>query len=103
MNAERSTQQLKPLFSKLPSIRWLVPLVCLPLLAFAIYASWLGYLEYQASRELEALIAPIRAAGEPLGDAWLEQHFRQTTSSEGTAAWSEISMLSHEHWMECYG
>ncbi len=94
MNAERSTQQLKPLFSKLPSIRWLVPLVCLPLLAFVIYVGWLGSRDYQASRELEALIAPIRAAGEPLGDAWLEQHFRQTTSSEGTAAWSEISMLS---------
>lgn len=94
MNVNRAPQPLRPLISRLPSIRWLVPLVCLPLLAFVIYAAWLGYRDHQASRELDALIAPIRAAGEPLGDAWLEQHFRQTTSSDGTAAWSEIIMLS---------
>ncbi|MCC7337678.1 MAG: hypothetical protein IT422_21525 [Pirellulaceae bacterium] len=94
MNVHSALQPLRPLISRLPSIRWLVPLVCLPLAAFAIYGAWLGYREYQASRELEALIAPIRAAGEPLGDAWLEQHFRQTASSEGTAAWSELLVLS---------
>lgn len=94
MNVQRSSHPLQPMISKLSSIRWLVPLVVLPLIGFAIYAGWLGYREQQSSRDLDALIAPIRAAGEPLGDAWLAQRFRQTSSNEGTAAWSEIEMLS---------
>ncbi|MCA9132419.1 MAG: hypothetical protein KDA45_04670 [Planctomycetales bacterium] len=79
---------------KMFSIRWLVPLVGIPLLCGIIYAGWMGYREALAKRELEVLLAPILAAGEPLGDAWLEQRFRQTTSDEGTAAWSRILLLS---------
>lgn len=82
------------IFTRWSSISWLVPLVVIPVVGFAIYLGWIVFKEYQAYRQMDALITPIRAAGPSPQDAWLAQRFAETASSEATAAWSEILMLS---------
>lgn len=74
--------------------RWLVLLVFLPIVAASLWAVWLVAHEFRSQREYVQAIAPIRAAGYPLGDAWSEHTFRVKTHREGTALWSQILMLS---------
>ncbi len=94
MKALVASQRTRLVKSRLPSVQALVVFFGIALAVPIGYAAWLGYREHQASRELESLIAPIRAAGLPLGDAWMEKRFREMASSQGTAAWSRILLLS---------
>ena len=66
----------------------LVP--CVVLLAMGLAA---GRREWVASGQLQEKLKPLRAAGLPLGNATMSQRFRNVASTEGTAAWSRISML----------
>lgn len=94
MNVPHNSPAQYPTAKRLLSIKWLVPLVVVPLVGFAVYIGWLLLIDYRASQELSLLMKPIRAAGTSPEDAWIAKRFAETTSSEGTAAWSEIIMLS---------
>ncbi len=78
--------------------RWILALTGLPLIAFTVFAAWIGIRELRAAREYEQLIEPFRQAGTPVGDAWLDRTFRERTSTDGAAAWSKILLLTSSIW-----
>ncbi len=94
MKAERLADKLLPKRVWWPA-RWLVPMVCLPLLVGLIAVTAFGYREWQAARmlpyELSDSALPEQTTS---ADAWLDASFRQSTSTVATAQWSEIFFLT---------
>ena len=76
--------------------RWLLRLVLLPVALGAVAIAILGVSEYRSARAVDAELARLRAAGEPLDDETLSRWFEANTSQAGTAAWSEI-LVTVEH------
>ena len=72
---------------------WFLVAAFLPLTVFGVMTLVLWNQERVAARQLERKLAPIRAAGLPIGDAALAKRFRDSSSTVGTDAWSRISML----------
>ena len=79
---------------RLVSIKWLVPMVVIPIAGFAVYVGWLLFSEYRAHQSMNARMTSVGAASSAPTDAWLAKRFAETASREGTAAWSEITALS---------
>ena len=94
MNVPHTSPARYATSSQLLSSKWLVPLVVVPIVGFAIYIGWLLYQEFRASSEMNMRMTSVRAEGPSPENAWLAQRLAETTSSAGTAAWSEILMLS---------
>jgi len=76
--------------------RWLLLLVLLPLALGAIAVAVLGFSEYRSARAVNAEIARLQAAGEPVDNESLARWFQTNTSQAGTAAWREI-LVAVEH------
>ena len=94
MNAKQLADKLKPKQVWWPA-RWLVPMVCLPLLVGLIAVTAFGYREWRAARALpHELDAPAIEGQTATPDAWLDSMFRQSTSTAATAQWSEIFFLT---------
>lgn len=94
MNVPHNSPDPNPTTLRLLPVSWLVPLVVVPLVIFAGYVGWLLFNEYRSYRQLDTQMIPIRAPGASPEDAWLTKQFAEVSSSEGTAAWSQIIMLS---------
>ncbi len=75
--------------------RWLVPLVSAPVALGCVAAVWVGYRELRAAGELQRLTEPLEEGERLAGESRVEQMLRDSTSTEGTALWSQIYMLTN--------
>jgi len=72
---------------------WLLPLLGLPVIAAGVAAATVSYREARAYWALHyADNAPFSKTASS-GDRWLEDTFRELTSPEGTAVWSQVFFL----------